>query len=126
MKKIQIMKDQFDKVVIPSSKTYDFVAMENIVRCEGMQNYCKIHLTDGSTMLSSCNLGVFKKALKDFGFYCPHKSHLVNSVHIVRYHKLGEVEMSDGTNVPVSRRKKDQFFSEIMNALKINSVCDNC
>lgn len=101
------------KIMIPCQKTLDFVLLEQIIRCEGLQNYTRIFLGNGKSIISSCNIGVYKKALSKFDFFSCHKSHLINKKHILRYHKDGKVEMTDASLVPVSRRKKGDFYKEI-------------
>lgn len=42
-----------------------------------------------------------------------HHSHLINMAHLRRYSKNdgGYVEMSDGSQIEISRRKKDDFLA---------------
>jgi len=116
IEKYQVLKyninhlgNQDTKVAIPGLHSYDFVKISDIIRCEGWQKYTRIYLTDGSCIVSSYNVGVFKDMLESYGFYSTHKSHLINTSSIAQYLKDGTVVMSDGSNVPVSRRKKDDF-----------------
>lgn len=102
------------KIAIPAAKAYDFVKVSRIIRCEGWQKYTRIHLTDGSCIVSSYNIGVFKEMLESYNFYLTHKSHLVNVSLIVRYLKEGTAIMSDGAEVPISRRRRDDFFSSVL------------
>ena len=50
--------------------------------------------------------------LKDYQFFRPHQSHIVNINYIKRYHKLdgGNLVMQDDSNVPVSTRKRDELM----------------
>ena len=48
--------------------------------------------------------------LDSYGFYSSHKSHLINIIHIKTYKKEGLIVMDDGSEVPVARRKKDEFM----------------
>jgi len=113
------MKTQEQKIVIPCSKSYDFVNVSDIVRCEGMQNYTKVFLQNGDTIISSCNLGVYGKALRVYGFFTCHKSHVINTQKIVRYYKEGFIEMTDASVAPVSRRRKENFFLECMKNIPV-------
>ncbi len=112
---IQNIGDQKTKIAIPGSEAYQFVEVESIIRCEGWQKYTKIYLQDGACIVSSYNIGVYKDMLSSYGFYSCHKSHLINKIHIRTYKKEGSVVMSDGSNVPVSRRKKDEFIETFIN-----------
>jgi len=88
--------------------------IKNIIRCEGWQKYTKIYLVDGSCIVSSYNLGVFKNMLLSYDFYSCHKSHLINKKHINRYLKEGIIILSNENQVPVSRRKKEQFINDVL------------
>ncbi len=108
-------EDQETKITVPGMTSYDFVKVKDIVMCEGWQKYTKIHLKDGSCITSSYNIGVFKELLMKFNFYSTHKSFLINTTHISRYLKEGKVILTNNLEVPVSRRKKEEFKDEILN-----------
>ncbi len=109
--------EQDTKVAIPGANAYDFVQIKNIIRCEGWQKYTRIYLEDGSCIVSSYNIGVFKDMLENYGFYSTHKSHLINQKRIARYLKEGTIVMSDGAQVPVARRKKEEFVEQVLKNL---------
>lgn len=99
------------KISIPSSNSYQLVMVVDIIRCEGWQKYTRIYLQNGECIISSYNIGVFREMLNGYAFYQVHKSHLINTNHIQSYKKSGEVTMSDDSCVPVSRRKKEDFYT---------------
>jgi len=101
--------EQGDKISILCGDAHEFVKVADIIRCEGWQKYCKIFLKDGTCIVSSYNIGFFKDILQSKGFYSIHKSHLVNQYHIKSYQKTGFVLLSDNSQVPVARRKKEEF-----------------
>jgi two-component system LytT family response regulator len=109
--------DQNTNIAIPGSQAYEFVKIENIIRCEGWQKYTKIHLNSGEVIVSSYNIGVFRDMLENYDFFSTHKSHLINKNHITRYLKDGTVNMSDGSNAPVARRKKEEFMDQVVKYL---------
>ncbi len=57
--------------------------------------------------------------LESYGFFSTHKSHLVNNTHITRYLKDGTVILSDGSNAPVARRRKEDFMEQVVKYLKV-------
>lgn len=116
------MKSPNLKIVVPGSKTLDFILLEDIVRCEGLQNYTRIFLLDGRSIVSSSNIGVFKSVLSQKDFISTHKSHLVNINHIKRYHKAGRLEMVDKSFIPVARRKKEEFQNIILQSEELLSL----
>lgn len=98
-----------NKIAIPGIDNYTFVKVNNIIHCEGWENYTKIHMENGDVLTSSYNIGVFKETLSHYKFYCCHKSHLINVNKIKSYNKEGTIVMSNKNAVPVSRRRKDEF-----------------
>ena len=106
--------DQNAKIAIPGAHAYDFVLVNDIIRCEGWQKYSKIYLTNKDVIVSSYNLGVYRDLLKSYDFYGCHKSHLINIKHIKKYLREGIVIMSDESKVPVSRRKKEEFVTQVV------------
>lgn len=111
---IKNVGNQDTKIALASTEAYEFVKVADIVRCEGWQKYTKIHLTNGNTIVSSYNIGVYKDMLSSYDFYSCHKSHLINQHLIDKYLKEGSVIMSDGSHVPVARRKKEEFLEKII------------
>lgn len=103
---------QAAKVSIPSSDYHEFVTVADIVRCEGWQKYTRIYLKSGTSIVSSYNIGIFREMLEQYGFYAPHKSHLVNENYIEKYNKTGFITLTDASEIPVSRRKKDEFLNK--------------
>jgi two-component system LytT family response regulator len=109
--------EQDTRIAIPGTSAYDFIKISDIIRCEGWQKYTKIHLGDGTCIVSSYNIGMFRDMLENYDFYSTHKSHLINTSMITRYLKEGTVVMQDGSEVPVARRKKDEFSERILKGL---------
>lgn len=107
------------KLVVPCCKTYEFISINEIIRCEGLQNYCRVYLKSGEILVSTKSLGHFENTLKDFGFVKCHRSHLINKDHVAKYHKEGSVELVDQSSVPVSRRMREDllkyFFEHFIN-----------
>ncbi|MEZ5031911.1 MAG: response regulator [Saprospiraceae bacterium] len=106
---LEVEDAQMARVVIPGSEEYQFLEITRIVRCEGWQKYTRIYLDDNDVLVSSYPIGHFRKLLEPFGIFQTHKSHLVNPVHILTYRPSGVVRMKDGGEVPVARRRRDDF-----------------
>ncbi len=98
---------------IPSVNGADFVSTRNLVRCEGVQKCTRIFLTNQAPIVSSYHIGVFRDLLEGLGFLQPHRSHLINPLHLRRFSNEGTLFMSDGSVVPVSRRKRKGLFERI-------------
>lgn len=119
----EYLKDEdqdFSKIVIPTSYDYTVIDLKDIIFCEACDSYTKIH-TKGKVHLISKPLKQYDEMLCDKGFYRIHKSFLVNVNHIRKIIKgVGAaVIMSDETNIPISIRRKDDFFKNLKGIIKI-------
>ncbi len=101
------------QIGIPNEKGLEFVAVGNIIRCEGLDGCTRIVLKGSKGLISSYNIGEFRKLLAYDIFFTVHKSHLVNLNEIVRYDREGLVLMKDQQIVPVSRRRRQEFLDKI-------------
>lgn len=102
-----------NRVGIPNERGLDFVEAGSIIRCEGLDGFTRVLLGDGKSLVSSYNLGAFRKLLEAYNFYAVHKSHLINLDQIVRYDKEGTIIMSDKAAIPVSRRRRQDFLERL-------------
>jgi two-component system LytT family response regulator len=100
-------------VGIPTIEGFEFIPINDILRLEGLQKCTRVITKDKSDIISSYNIGEFRKILEDYSFFSPHKSHLINLSHIRKYHKEGSIMMVDGSFVPVAKRKKKDFLDQI-------------
>jgi len=99
------------------------VKIQEIIRCEGLQKCTRIVLNDRPHVISSYNIGEFRKILVPLNFLLVHKSHLVNSEHIYRFDNEGLLFLSDGSSVPVSRRRKSQLFPNYSSGPQLMTFC---
>jgi len=106
------------KIVLSTAEKIHIVDVDNILRCESDNYYTRFLFTDGGTVLVSKTLKENEELLKDHNFLRPHKSHLVNIKYIKSFikHDGGYIIMTDGSKVPVSRRKRESVV-EIINNL---------
>ncbi|MCD4697122.1 MAG: LytTR family DNA-binding domain-containing protein [Bacteroidales bacterium] len=106
------------KIVLSTSERIDVVSVKDIIRCESDNYYTVFYFTDGTKLMISKTLKENEELLSEYNFIRPHKSHLINSLYIKSFIKRdnGYIAMSDGSEVPVSRRKKEKII-EIINNL---------
>ncbi len=105
------LKNKEDRrIALSTQDEVIFVRIEEIIRLQGEANYTRIYLENDPPVLLSGNLGHFERLLQDDRFYRSHQSHLINSGHIRKYVKTegGYFLMSDESQVPVARMKKDE------------------
>lgn len=108
---LRIVSD--DRIALPTAKGIEFIQAGMILRLHGAGAYTEIFLLNGNKMLVSGNLGEFDNLLQPHGFFRCHSSHIINPRYLIRYLKEdgGSLVMTDGSTVPVSRRKKDAFLN---------------
>jgi two-component system LytT family response regulator len=102
-----------NRIAISNSDGVHLVEIEDIIRCEADGNYTKICLINGELILTSKTLKEYDTMLMEFNFERVHNSHLVNMRHIKKYlnKESGYLQLSDGTQIPVSQRKKSYVLS---------------
>jgi len=105
-----------DKLSIPTRDGFAVVKSSDIIHLEASDSYTKIFLSGGRKYLSSKNIRVFEQSLDPKVFFRTHKSHIVNvAFHLEGFARTdGNVAlMSDGSRVPISRRRLSEFMSRI-------------
>lgn len=100
-------------VVIPTQKGLSFFKHENIVRLEGIDGYTNIYINNDEPIMSSYNIGKFKKILNGLGFFQTHKSHLINLAYLRSYHNEGTISLTNGDTIPLSKTRKAEFLNTI-------------
>lgn len=107
--------EKIEKLAIPIREGFSFVDVKEIIRCEADANYSIIFLDSSPKIVSSKTLGEYEDILGDLGFMRVHKSHLINLQYVKRYTKGegGIITMKDDAEIPVSRRKREDFLDRI-------------
>lgn len=102
----------FSKIALPSAEGLEFVKPESILHCESESNYTRVYFADKRRMLVSRTLKDIEEMLEGQGFFRVHHSHVINLNNIAKYVKGsgGYVVMDDGTQIPVSRSRKDSLM----------------
>lgn len=105
-------KTRIDNLAIPTMEGLIFIGLEDILYCEGDDRYTKIYQLDKKMIMSSRTLGGFEELLSQYGFFRIHKSYLINLRYMKKYIRGegGQVVMSGGTTLDVSRRKKEELL----------------
>jgi len=108
-------KPSFEKIAIPTSEGLLMIDCKDIIRCVAIDNYTEIHVSNQPKLLVTKTLKEFEELLEPHHFFRVHHSHLINLNRIVKYFKGegGYVLMSDGVQVDVSRRKKEEFLARL-------------
>jgi two-component system LytT family response regulator len=98
------------KIAIRSTEGAHFFNVRDIIRLEADSSYTHIFLTSGKKFTASKTLKYMEEMLEGHGFMRTHKTHLINTDYISKVNGDHTVAtMIDGSQVEVSRRKKDEI-----------------
>jgi two-component system LytT family response regulator len=103
------------RLVIPTSDGREYLNPNDIIRIEADRSYSWFFINPKRKILVSKHLKEFQDLLNDRNFFRPHNSHLINLDYVKKYvrHDGGYIEMQDGSQVPVSRNRKDLFLAHM-------------
>lgn len=109
---IDNISKEVKKIVLKTSDSIHLVNVNEILRCQSEGNYTKFFFTSKPALMVSKNIKEYYDMLKDYQFFRPHQSHIVNINFIKQYHKPdgGYLIMQDESTVPVSTRKRDDLM----------------
>lgn len=100
------------KIALPVGDAMQLVLPDEILRCESESNYTHIFLANGKKITTAKTLKDVEESLEGLNFYRVHQSHLVNMNHISKVVRGdgGYVLMDDGTQITISRNRKEAFL----------------
>jgi len=103
------------RLAIPTSDGMEYINPKDIIRIEADRSYSWFFISGSRKMLVSKNLKEFQDLLNDRHFFRPHNSHLINLKFVKKYIRKegGYIEMLDGSEIPVSRNRKDLFLAHM-------------
>ena len=103
------------KIAIHTQEAMYFFDLDEITRFEANSNYTYIFFANGTKMLASKTLKEFEEILPPKQFFRVHHSFIINLKFVRKYLKSdgGTIEMADGSQVDISRRKKEDFLQMI-------------
>jgi len=100
------------KIAIPTADGFDFILIDNIIRCEALGAYTKIHINNSKKIVVSMSLKDYEAILPEDIFFRIHNSHLINLNYVKKYNRGrgGFIELDDGSVIEVATRRKDEFL----------------
>jgi two-component system, LytTR family, response regulator len=103
------------KIALPTMQGLELVSISCIISCSANNNYTEFFLTDKKRILVSRTLREMENLLEECSFLRVHHSHIVNLNAITRYVKGegGYLIMSDGSNVDVSRSRREMLMQKL-------------
>ena len=105
-------KEKLSTLSVPTGDGFLMLKVSDIIWCAAANYYTIFHLQNKAEIIATKTLKDFEELLDDSGFIRIHHSHMINIAHMKRYIKGegGQVEMSNGETLDVSRRKKEELL----------------
>ncbi len=114
MKTLEEPKKLPGKLTIHGADGITILTIADIIYLEADGPYTVFFLQNRDKLVSSKNLKEYEEILGDHGFFRTHHSYLVNLEHIRKYVRAdGYVLVSNGHQVDVSKRRKDEFLHRL-------------
>lgn len=112
LQNMKAMKQTMQRIALTTNEGMLFVETKNIMYCQAESNYTNIQLTDGKKVLISKTLKEIDETLSGQDFFRVHNSYLINIGQIKKFVRGdgGYVLMNDGTQITISRSRRDEFF----------------
>ena len=111
----QLQKPKEKRIALPVNHSLQFFDFDEIIRIESESNYSHIFLMDKRKITLTKTLKDVEEKFLGQDFFRVHQSHFINLNHIDKIYK-GEnayLVMKDGTQISISRHRKDEFLDLI-------------
>lgn len=111
----QLAQPKLTKLSLADAERIHIVPITDIVRCESYKNYTTFYLATGKKITVSKSIKEYDELLTPNQFLRVHHSHLVNLNQVKEVIKVDGpyLLMNDGSNVPVSTRKKEMLYKKM-------------
>jgi len=112
---VQPTREADRKIVLKDMNAVYVVSVSSIIRCEASDNYTTFYLADQPPIIVSRPLKEYDELLSPLKFFRAHQSHLINLNCLQQFNKRegGSIKMKDGSEVPVSTRKREALLAEL-------------
>lgn len=103
------------KLSIATAEGIHLVDYDDIIRLEAQKAYCEVLIKNQPKLLVSKSIGEIEKQLPESKFFRVHSGHLVQLASVMQISNLdgGYLIMTDGSQVPLARRRKNEFMAAI-------------
>lgn len=107
--------DNLRRLALPTSEGIHFIDLKDIILLESMGAYTKFLVVGQKPIVVSKCLKEYEDLLANYSFVRVHQSNIVNLIHVKKYVKGdgGQLWMSDGSEIEVSRRKKEELVETL-------------
>lgn len=110
---LQVSESSARRIILKSSYKNVTILVDSILYIESIDNYVKVHLADGTSVLSKISLRAIEEQLPQGEFVRIHRSFLVSHVRITDFTR-SEVELGKtGIRLPIGKRYMDDVISRL-------------
>ncbi len=106
---------RMERIALTDAEGLHLLPLARIIRLKGEGSYTTFHLDGGERHIATRSIGEFEDLLPPDQFFRTHQSHIVNLDHVrmILRREGGGALMSDGEEVPVARRRKEEFLERL-------------
>lgn len=115
---IEIQRDMGGKkkLLLKLAKEERMLDLREILYLSAEDKYTILYTTDGY-YVDRTSLNDYESLLSPYGFYRIHRKYIVNFYHHKSMEK-GFVTLSQGTRLPISRRRAEAYYGELFQGVK--------
>jgi two-component system LytT family response regulator len=116
-----ISGNQAEKLVVSTYEGTYYIDPKDVIYIQADSSYSKIIFKDAEPLFVAKGLKEFEELLPSTNFFRNHHSFLINLNFVLKYTRTegGSVEMTNGDQIPLARRKKNEF-SDLMKKIVKN------
>jgi two-component system LytT family response regulator len=101
-------------ITIKSATKIEFVQVNDIVCCNADEGYTDVQLMDGRVITAARPLTTFEKVLEEHSFFRISKSSLMNTNHIITFHKgRNQILLQGNILLNIARRRRVEFLKTL-------------
>ncbi len=102
------------KLTLTTPNSMVFIDLDDIIHIKGQGAYAHIYTNKNQNFMTTKSIGQLEEIIDAAIFVRCHNSHIVNTHYVKAINKDGMVVMYDGTEIPTTRRRKNDLI-EILN-----------
>ncbi|MBL4669148.1 MAG: LytTR family transcriptional regulator [Flavobacteriales bacterium] len=101
-------------ITIKSATKIEFVPVNDIICCNADEGYTDVLLIDGRIITAAKPLTIFENILEPHSFFRVNKSHIINTNHIITFHKdRNQILLYGNILLDISRRRRVEFLKNL-------------
>ena len=104
------------KLAVATVEGTSFYKLEDVVRCQGEENYTRLFFNKKKPVLASKTLREYEELLVPYGFLRIHKSHLINRRFVKNILPLRRLLLLDSTEVEIAKRRLSEVKAWVQNS----------